>query len=377
MTESEAIASSPRKLWSNTRNGRIVVAAGMVGLFAVVFWLAMKSRGIVSEPAAFLIDEKHLWFGEVWEDPAFIWTIPITNPQSQDIEIKRFDKSCACVQIEPKSLMIPAGQTREVRLSLNLVAESTNETGLPIRDFGVGIAAETLSGKSSSRFIQWTIRGRVKKALMLSEPLVLFPHPQVHGEPFGSQKIVATPQIPILRLEARCQPDVASVRIAKIGSENDERWEVNVSPLSEKLPVGPFSFDVLLDPISQTEGRLPAVHLPVKGRVVDDIQADLSDVLLGERSIGEKGEGVVTLRSSKGQHFHIERIELPSGTSAQEIKPQLPTRRTFQIVKLISKQGDDRALVRFIVKTASGETIVVPVGVASYGVKVVNRAAHR
>ena len=66
---------------------------------------------------------EHLNFGEVWEDTQFKMVLPITNHRNQDIEIKRFHKSCNCSQIEPPSLTIPAGQTRRSSNDPGFVAQ--------------------------------------------------------------------------------------------------------------------------------------------------------------------------------------------------------------------------------------------------------------
>jgi len=119
MAESENMAiSSPSKPWSETRNGRITVAASMVGLFVLVFWLAIRSRQMLTPMPALVVEEQYLSFGEVWEDPAFVWTLPIRNATHEDIEVINFITDCTCGKIEPRSLKIPAQGTREVRPGL-------------------------------------------------------------------------------------------------------------------------------------------------------------------------------------------------------------------------------------------------------------------
>jgi len=109
---------------------------------------------------------EHLNFGEVWEDAQFSMILPITNHRAQDIEIKRFHKTCNCSQIEPPSLTIPAGQTREVRLILDLAPRKAEEFGLAVRDFEVGIWPDA-PGETEGKDKWWTIRGRVRSAFSI------------------------------------------------------------------------------------------------------------------------------------------------------------------------------------------------------------------
>lgn len=69
---------------------------------------------------ALVVAEGHLDFGEALDQSAFRWVLPIENRGTADVNITGFGKSCSCAEVTPKALVIPAGETREVTLSLDL-----------------------------------------------------------------------------------------------------------------------------------------------------------------------------------------------------------------------------------------------------------------
>lgn len=75
---------------------------------------------------------EHLNFGEAWENLYFEWLLPIENRHNQDVQIERLYLSCTCLKADPSELVIPAGRTREVRLTLDLTARERQTLPPPI-----------------------------------------------------------------------------------------------------------------------------------------------------------------------------------------------------------------------------------------------------
>ncbi len=96
-----ATSISPVKTWSQTRGGRMVFVACLIGLFCFVYWLTANSRRTLTALPALVADENYLSFGEAWEEPAFPWVVPIRNTTDEPIEIAGFATSCSCGNIEP------------------------------------------------------------------------------------------------------------------------------------------------------------------------------------------------------------------------------------------------------------------------------------
>src|SRR5262249_45577904 len=79
-----------------------------------------------------------LRFGEAWEERRFVWKLPIQNVTNHDIKIKDFALSCGCLDIEPRTLTIFAGETHEVALKVDLMQQrGLREIGQQERPFHV------------------------------------------------------------------------------------------------------------------------------------------------------------------------------------------------------------------------------------------------
>ena len=68
--------------------------------------------GIFTAPAPsemLVIPPDSLDLGEVWEQEAFPWSLPITNRSHQPVEIADFATSCTCVSLEPSGVHATTG----------------------------------------------------------------------------------------------------------------------------------------------------------------------------------------------------------------------------------------------------------------------------
>ena len=101
------------------------------------FWIGKVIREKPQGPALVVADAA-LNFGEAWEDAAFTWELPLENQGSTDVQVLELIPSCGCLVIEPRSLEVPAGQTRTVQLKLDLRPNLQDSAANP-RDFSVRI----------------------------------------------------------------------------------------------------------------------------------------------------------------------------------------------------------------------------------------------
>ena len=94
-----------------------------------------------SEPAnaGLAVAPDRLDFGEVWEDSRFAWTLPLENRRNEDLSIEDISASCTCVSVEPRAFVIPARQTRQVKLALDLTASRSKLADSEWREFEVMI----------------------------------------------------------------------------------------------------------------------------------------------------------------------------------------------------------------------------------------------
>src|SRR5579871_5337245 len=75
------------------------------------------------------IDSTALNLGELWEDPDCVRTLTVENRNDRRIEIVNFSTSCDCTSIEPRSLSLEPGQSREIRVKLDLMHRLPYQSG--------------------------------------------------------------------------------------------------------------------------------------------------------------------------------------------------------------------------------------------------------
>src|SRR6266849_4991614 len=117
------------------RNSRLLIGACVLLSCIVAYQLGSKPNypdRNREHPEEYVIEglsvkRSALDFGEPWEEKNFVWKLPIQNVTNRDIRVHDFALSCGCLEIEPKSLTIPAQETREVALKVDL----TQQRGLP------------------------------------------------------------------------------------------------------------------------------------------------------------------------------------------------------------------------------------------------------
>jgi hypothetical protein len=223
-------------------------------------------------------------FGEVWEDRHFVWTLPVENRSHEDIQVLEFTSSCKCLGIEPPVLVVPAGQTAEIRLTLDLTDSPHPDTngGSPegsgfshrqgtnatVRDFRLAIAYRA-AGMPNPR--PWILQGRVRSALALVPPLLYLGDDLVKGQPFEPQTVVVTAHTPLAELTAKCDPALASVHVTPLEGDRN-RYAIELA-LNRTIRAGSFNFNVSVQAVTADGVQPPSLTLPVEGRVEEDVRA--------------------------------------------------------------------------------------------------------
>jgi hypothetical protein len=334
---------------------RGVAAAVLVLACWGAYWVGSAPQRVAAQTEGLVVNPQYLDFGEVWEDPRFVWTLPIENRSPVDITIPEFSVSCTCVGIEPQSLTIPAGQTTNVKLTLNLPAERPQKwDGTPWK-FQARIYPE-LEGL---RHPGWLVQGRVRTAFTLSARLIHYGDSLVRGQPFESQTVTLTPAMPLEGVTARCDPPLAAVQVTK----EADRYSLRITP-SESLPVGPFKFEVLVEAVTR-EGRRAIGIIAVQGRVLGDISPVPDMIAFGAGPLGEMMEETLVLQSRSGRPFEVVGCEgKADGVDVQAIGATGDQVHMFRVQLRISQLGDQTATIRFLVRAmgaAKPEDVSLPV----------------
>jgi hypothetical protein len=364
MKESASMtSSSPSKTWSETRSGRIVILVGLLGLFVLVFWMAMKSWRMLATPAALVVDEQHLAFGEVWEDPAFIWTLPIHNTSNQDIMIGGFATTCSCAKIEPSSLTIRAQGTAEVRLTLNLLS-AHSEPDLTAKDFEV--AVQPWINKGVGTQAGWVVQGKVKKPFAIDPPVVDFEESLVRGQPFAPRSAVITCGQDVAELTAHCNSPFVTAKVTR-DAKNPRRFRLAIQA-REKIPGGPFNLLVRLAAVIPNKKEVPGM-VPVVGRVLEDVSLQPELLAFGEETVGSRLQETVTLQSRSGKDFAIQEIDKGG---ASDITANLGLKRkdgseSFVVAFPVKRLGHQEYTIHVKVKTLQG-LLELPLRMNCYGI---------
>jgi hypothetical protein len=327
-----------------------------------------KSKRDQAQAFTLTVADKALDFGEVWEDAAFLWELPVENRSPSDLRVIELVSSCGCLAVEPPSLEVPAGETRSLRLSLDLTysprAENatpgkTAQTSTTSRPFSVKVGAK-MQGPDGGTLpnVVWTVRGRVRPVLTVDPRAVGFGDSLVRGQPSPTRTVNVTAHIPLKRLDVACEPDRASAQLSRL-LDDSSTYELVIRPRSD-LKQGTVNFNVVLRPTAK-EGALPQVVISVQGSVLEDIQATPAILSFGSFALGKSVSEVIALRSCRGEPFEVERIEcqVPGATVATVTSE--PGVKEYRVTQRITQEGNQSGLVRFHVKASKGSTLIVPV----------------
>jgi hypothetical protein len=327
----------------------------------------IPSNAVPREPriAGLTVAAADLDFGEVWEAEEFAWPLPIRNETSKDIKIVDFFKSCTCFEVNPRSLTVPAHQTKTVQLTLDLTNRSEAETGLQSRLFLNEITPQLEKGKFPHE-PGWQLHGLVRSRITLDNLAVHFGEAPVHGQASVPYRVLAKVHVATEKLEITVHPDLALVQVRR-RDDDPSQFEISVAPRSD-LPVGRFEGRVKIDLLTPSGDRLSGISLPIEGQVQSEIRPLPARLLLGSGALGKSLEGFVVLQVPSGMEMVVKQIETESADVQVEWVTMngSPDGRTFRITQQISKEGDQSSIVHFTVSNGNSR-IKVPTEVCYRG----------
>jgi hypothetical protein len=335
----------------------ILVLAGLGGAAAAVLLLNSAHIDAMNglEPAS-----DHLDFGEVWEDTQFSMVLPITNHRGQDIEIKQFIKSCNCSRVEPPSLTIPARQTREIRLILDLTAKKPEEFAADSRDFEVNISPEIPDERRST---WWTIRGRVRSVLQSNLPRIDFWKVSELSQSSHVKKATLKARNRIQNLAVTCSCPNVEVQVEKPSTTNANQFDVLVA-LKKPKKRGAIRCSIMIVPELSDGSQLPPRQLEVLGDIVSDIEASPSNIFFAGCPVGTSKSQTVSLRSLTDQPFEVKGTRCEGdGLSVEHQGRASKGGLALGVVQKIEWRGEQNGKVFFRIARPGGseEEVVVHV----------------
>jgi hypothetical protein len=341
----------PRSLWRSRAFVILILGISCSG----VFWLGAASYRMREVRAGLWVNPDGLDIGEVWEAKDFLWTLPIVNHTDEDIQIINFTTSCSCLSISPSSLNVPAGQTANVSLTIDLTKKNqaqggsaVPQAGPPVRNINVEVVPILKNGQPAQ--VRWTIFGRARSVITLAEPALDFEESIVRGYPIVPRKMKVTASIPLEDLKVIIDPTFASARVSKVPGGSGI-YEVEVVP-DKHLSLGFFTVPLKLVPIGQDGKQYPYLEFPVSGTVSADVRVVPTALHFGALNIGESREEIVVLRSNSGKSYKVETFH--SSSEDVVIKPadtNIPGAQAFRVTQKASHMKNSSALVRFSIRS--------------------------
>ena len=332
-----------------------------------IYWalvpLPRHRGGGIDEIDGLAVAVRDLDMGEVWEDNAIPWELPITNRSDREIHILEFN-ACSCLTFEPRSVRIAPGDTARVRLALDLTYRTPTEIGEDRRSFRLPIYP--MCRRNVLPQAGWVLRGIARYRVVLNATMIQFGEIRGGDDESLLRKVSATARLPVRLLSAKVDPPYVTAQVSKSPDAND-RFELSIRPNSTLAP-GPFQCEVSVEAITPGGDLLAGARLPVEGIVVSPVQAVPAQVLFGSHPVGCSIESTIRFQSRTDSAWKVEQWETDSPglrvipPFADELK-----QTSFRLVQRIVEAGDHKSVVRFAVRLGEDKSIVVPVEVSYHG----------
>jgi hypothetical protein len=342
------------------------LAFTFLGLLCVAaYWVGSVLKQPGSGNGGLAVDGPYLNIGEVWEEKKFPWDLPVRNKTDHTIEIVRFRTSCNCVEITPQSLVLPAGDSANLHLTLDLTNTSQNDIDLHGQGFRVQVVPQLKGGLAAEA--GWSLRGTVRRQFVVSPPFLDFQDSLHRGHPFQSRSLKVTCASNVTQLKAACEPSLATIDVKRIGA-NPDKFDISVFP-RDTLPGGPFSFAVKINAVSPDGQAVPGT-IDVRGTLLEDVYPLPNSIALGARPLGHTCEETVILHSRSGNQFTVTGFESDPGdlhVAPLNNAPNAPP--GFKVSQRISKLGAQESRVRLFVRTDdSSQSQEISFPVAYHGI---------
>jgi hypothetical protein len=340
----------------------LAVTVGVAGVFRL--WNGPRpATAIAAEVRPSLISaaEDRLNFGDMWEDEHFAWTIPVTNIHHDPIQIEAISTSCTCAVAEPRTFALTPGQTREVRLTLNLVPRTGEPTNEP-RSFSTNVTFTTTAKGLGAARETLVISGRVLPVLELRPREPSFGETPDRVQPPPPITFAVAPQVHLQTLSAISETPGYQAAVLPPEIESPGELLVRVTPTTTK-PAGPMTATVRLEPLGPNGEPLPPRRVTVRGRVAADVTVDPPQVSFSGRTVGESGEETLTVSSRTGRTLNLERVTVQGEGLNVE---RLPS-GGLRVRQIVATAGEIHGRVELVVRPEGDGPVTVTVPVIGYG----------
>lgn len=175
----------------------LAVIAGIGGMHLGQLLSPDGQTAISNAPSLLTVPSSALSIGEVWENGAFEWVLPIQNHSDNELEIKHFSTSCNCLFVRPSRLCIPGGGTRDIRLLLDFRSQDTPKLNhgaskqVQSREFSVTVKPN-VDYQGPHGIQEWTVKAKVRSAILLDTPTLVFVGTSRLAQPLAPKTVKVT-----------------------------------------------------------------------------------------------------------------------------------------------------------------------------------------
>lgn len=341
-----------------------LIGAGMYGYRILVLEEASETKAPLG-PTLRIADGRDN-FGEVWENSEFEYVVPIENRGSEAVTISHFSSSCNCSRIEPTQLTISAGESRDLKLTLDLTARTAlgERFDKPVRDFQISIEPRT--DPAATQPVRFALQGRVKVAVHLANPVLHLGHHSELAQPIVVRKFGLRVSSFVKDLTVRSTSPSLKVIVQSLPSR-PYQYEL-VASTADLLRRGFHSFEVQIFPRSASGEVLGAKRVPLHLRIERDIQVIPLAIVFGAREVGATTEESLTIQSLTKQNFQIIALETKGeGLSAEQLKVNDGV-TICQLKQSILKMGEQQGEVVLRIRDQAGQEEDVSVKVTYLGI---------
>ncbi len=327
-------------------------------------WLA-RSVPLPSPPEqlGLSIEPQGLDFGEVWATSHFEWNLPVRNDSGSEASVQSLLGDCSCVTAGSFPVRIGAGESKTIKLYLDLTKRCMGRGADPFAavPHPIKLSASVIIQNTHRQF-NWALDGRVK-------PVVL---PSAREIDFG--RLWNAPSLE-RSVPLHLAPGI-EVRAAKLVGEGyglvpEIRRGDKTSELVVRLPsLGPpsrYKCEVQIIPVTRTGEPIDLPPIPVNWEVLHEVQPDTTTVDFGVLTVGAVSEKTLTLSSLNGKPFRVTRcqIDAPGGAVAA---PEPATSLPVLVSRRIDRTGDQTGEVHIEGVTDTGASFTIKCRTHYFGV---------
>ncbi len=325
-----------------------------------------------SDREALVIPLEDLDFGDRWARASMSREVRLINHSSRTIRVTRVAPSCRCTALgfEPMPLIIPSGETRLARVTVEL-AQLGKGVGLGDREewdtkepssWSIDVAISFKWGERPKEDqFAFRLHGRIRHLLKLDPPIVQFGTVSRHDLGRLTRTVTAIPNIPLESLAVVPGSSAVTVVVERISLGNESGYKLSVSP-KKGGGVGYLDEPIELRCVASSGEWLPPVRLPVMGNIQSECRAIPDRLDCGPVSLGRPVSRRVVVRAPQGWNIEIAEASRGSDLAVTCLEESAAgTDHTYEVTAHFKQVGHREGEVRFIASNGAAlEELVVP-----------------